>query len=105
MTIDIEKHAEAILRECPMPSAVINNARRHNETLLNQVPDPHRRAILTACTALFDAGAKAGLDAAVDHLMPKNAESDWSEYARICAGEADDIRAITPATLRGVSHD
>ena len=49
--------------------------------------------------ALFDAGALAMQDAVLDHAS----FAVIGDTVRFIA--ADDVRAIDPATLRGVSHD
>ena len=93
-----EQHAEAILVEacCPMG--------------LDDFDPNTRQAILTACAAMFDAGAKAGLDAALIEIAP---QENTGHGKHCCCAEcamievADIIRAIDPAILRtkGPDHD
>ena len=82
MTVDLQSHAEAILR-----TVFID---------LHDFDDADIQEVLTACAALFDAGAKAMQEAAL----------------HICDAEGDDaiwgqIFPIDPATLRmkGPDHE
>ena len=87
MTANIEKHAEAILRACGYKPTEIS-------FILRTKP-----GFLTACTALGDAMALAMREAVLDHAS----FAVIGDTVRFIA--ADDVRAIDPATLRGVSHD
>ena len=78
--IDLTKHAEAIWAAAfPLGKAA---------------SPASRQAILTACAALFDAGAEAMRDAAADTARR------WPMPASTAIAVAVRIRAIDPASLR-----
>ena len=89
MTVDLEKHAEAILNA----SGRVNGA-----YYLNPKLSPYtRKAILAACAALFEAGAEAGIDAAekvIDRLYDVGQIDEIATGSLIVA-----IRAIDPASV------
>lgn len=86
MNVDLEQHAEAILRPLGLK--------------LDHIAPHLQKPILTACAALFDAGALAMREAAEKALM----HSCHDDMTR--AEECDVISATAPATLRtGGSHD
>ena len=83
MTIDIEKHAEAILRAAGVR---MDDLRYRGD----------KENILTACTALGDAMALAMREAASEKL---------DECCEPCSQCHANVATIDPATLRGVSRD
>lgn len=99
---DIAKHAEAIFlaRRTYCDLEGCRDCKKAHEI--------ERQAILTACTALFDAGVQVGLDAAEDQVRkkfyPQKPEEDWTRRDGTRAHNAVvatlAIRAITPASLR-----
>jgi hypothetical protein len=81
MTVDLEEHAEAIMK------AAGSSLRHYTMT-------GTRAAILTACTALFEAGALAMQEAAAS--CAAELQGKHPPHNRIAAA----IRAIDPATLK-----
>ena len=96
MTDPIQQHAEAILRALDIPTDSPTNV----------------EAILTACQALFDAGAIAMQFEATQAVFatpnpyPDNVDQQTFNgffTAIIAAGQQ--VQAIKPASLRGTSHE
>ena len=88
MEIDFEKYAEAILRAA-FPSM--------NFELTTMAAKQPR--VMEACAAMFDAGALAMREAALD-------EQVWIEAMQDDFIPVSSVFCITPATLRaGGSHD
>lgn len=83
MTTDLTKHAEAILRAAKMSHASARVWSLDNE-------------VLTACAALFDAGAETMREKAA-----KTATCGDFQTRELEQIIANDIRALDPASLRG----
>jgi hypothetical protein len=78
MTVDLEKHVVWMMSAAG---------------ILLGATDQQRAAILTACTALFEAGALAMREAILDEQMW--VESSQDDYVLVSC-----IEAIDPATLK-----
>ena len=87
MTVDLQKHAEAILR------AAFPNMNFELTTIAAKQP-----RVLEACAALFDAGAKAMQEAVLD-------EQVWLEAMQDDFIPVSSAFCIDPASLRMKGHE
>ena len=85
MTVDLQKHAEAILR------AAFPSMNFELTTIAAKQP-----RVLEACAALFDAGAKA---------MRKAAAEKLDECCEPCLQCHTNVAAIDPVSLRMKGHE